>query len=80
MCKYMLGQRERNSLILMKRDGTGEYRMERNSFLCVYPAASPEIIVKSQPVLPLRVMSGSMVIQQESVLIFVAHITTGDHV
>lgn len=48
---------------------------------CEYPAPSPEIMVESQPMLPLRVMSGSMVIQQqESVLISVAHITTGDHV
>jgi hypothetical protein len=41
----------------------------------------PEAMVRSQPVLPLRATSGSMVLKQQgSVLMSVAHVTTKGHV
>jgi hypothetical protein len=45
-----------------------------------WPAPPPEAMMKSQPVLLLKAMSGSMALQQQgAVSISVAHITTKDH-
>lgn len=54
-CGRPMGEKEkRNSLSIMKRDRTGDLRVERNSLLCG-TALPPEDMVRSQPVLPLRV-------------------------
>lgn len=54
-----MGEKEkRNSLSIMKRDRTGDLRVERNSLLCG-TALPPEDMVRSQPVLLLRATAGS---------------------
>lgn len=54
-------KRSGKRLSIMKRDRTRDARIERNDY-CEYPVSSPGAIVKSQPLMQLRVMPGSMAI------------------
>lgn len=70
---------KRNSLSIMKKGGTGDSKVERNSSF-EESALPPAAIVKSQTVLPLLTMSVSMAIQQQGdISISIAHITTNDY-
>lgn len=62
-------------------DWRPEGERKRGRTYCEYPALLSEPMVKSQPLLPLRAMSGSMALEQQgSVSTSLTHVTTKDRV
>ena len=69
-----MGEKEKWITFIMKRCGT------RGVFCCEWPALLFGAIMKSQPELQLKAMSGSVAVeQQKSVSISMAHITPREH-
>lgn len=75
-----MGKKEKwSSLGIVMRDGTGDSGVERSSLLGLANLAT-WAMVRSQPELQLRAMTGSMTTQwQGSMLMSVTHSTTREH-
>jgi hypothetical protein len=76
VCAGHMTEKMWSSLSIVKR-WNWMLSVERSSLLWALP---PQVLVMSQPKLPLRAISESVTIQQQgSVLISVSQITTGEH-
>lgn len=80
MCRQRAEKEKWSSLYIVKRDVTGDRRMESRS-LCV-PALLPGVMMRCQTEVPVRAMSEPMAKQQQGLVLVsmsVAHITTSEH-